>query len=117
MDPACWSRAIQCAFGRNSLGEAYHSSLKFKLPLNYKGLVLEVGYRLDLLVGRQVVVEVKAVEALAPVHKAQLLTYMRLASMKVGLLVNFHVPVLRQGIRRVILSSMTAGIVQQSPAL
>jgi GxxExxY protein len=73
------------------------------LPIEYKGLRLECGYRLDLLEGGCVVVEVKAVEALAPVHEAQLLTYMRLGGWNTGLLINFNVPVLKQGIRRMVL--------------
>ncbi len=73
------------------------------LPLEYKGLRLECGYRLDLLVGSLVVVEVKAVEEILPVHEAQLLTYMRLGRWPIGLLINFNVPVLKQGIRRFIL--------------
>jgi GxxExxY protein len=64
---------------------------------------LECGYRLDLLVAGVVVVEVKAVEALLPIHEAQLLTYMRLGGWKVGLLINFNAPVLKQGIRRLVL--------------
>jgi GxxExxY protein len=70
------------------------------LPVEYKNVRLECGYRLDLLVGGMVVVEVKAVEALAPVHEAQLLTYLRLGGWRVGLLINFNVPVLKEGIRR-----------------
>ena len=73
------------------------------LPVEYKGLRLECGYRLDLLVGGCVVVELKAVEALAPVHEAQLLTYMRLGGWHTGLLINFNVAVLKQGIRRMVL--------------
>lgn len=73
------------------------------LPLEYKGIRLECGYRLDLLVANAVVVEVKSVEALAPFHEAQLLTYLRLGGWKVGLLINFNVPVLKQGIRRRVL--------------
>jgi GxxExxY protein len=73
------------------------------LPLEYKGIRLECGYRLDLLVASSVVVEVKSVEALAPVHEAQLLTYLRLGGWQVGLLINFNVPILKQGIRRKVL--------------
>ncbi|GBC84978.1 hypothetical protein HRbin11_01418 [bacterium HR11] len=73
------------------------------LPLEYKGIRLDCGYRLDLLVAGCVVIEVKAVEELLPIHEAQLLTYMRLGGWKVGLLINFNVPVLRQGIRRFVL--------------
>ena len=70
------------------------------LPVEYKGLSLDCGYRLDLLVAETVVVEIKAVEKLLPIHEAQLLTYLKLGGWKVGLLINFNVPVLRQGIRR-----------------
>tara|TARA_Y100000031_G_scaffold135470_1_gene158815 strand:- start:459 stop:671 length:213 start_codon:yes stop_codon:yes gene_type:complete len=64
---------------------------------------LNCGYRLDLLVGDAVVVEIKALESLLPIHQAQLLTYLKLGEWKVGLLINFNVPVLKQGIRRVVL--------------
>jgi len=70
------------------------------LPVEYKDVRLECGYRLDLLVAGLVVVEIKAVEALAPVHEAQLLTYLRLGGWRVGLLINFNVTVLKEGIRR-----------------
>jgi len=73
------------------------------LPLEYKGVHLECGYRLDLLVARCVVVEVKSVETLAPVHDAQLLTYLRLGGWRVGLLINFNVAALKSGIHRKIL--------------
>jgi GxxExxY protein len=73
------------------------------LPVTYKGVRLDCGYRIDLLVNDEVVVEVKSVESLLPVHEAQLLTYMRLMNKSVGLLINFNVPVLARGIlRRVI---------------
>lgn len=64
---------------------------------------LDCGYRLDLLVEDKVVVEVKAVESLLPIHEAQLLTYLRLGGWKVGLLINFNTPMLKQGIRRKVL--------------
>ena len=72
------------------------------LPVSYKGLKLESGYRLDLLVERQVVVEIKAVDNLLPVHSAQILTYLKLDGWAAGLLMNFHSPILRDGIRRLI---------------
>jgi GxxExxY protein len=73
------------------------------LPVEYKGMRLDCGYRLDLLVNDQVVVEIKAVEHLLPIHEAQILTYLKLGGWKVGLLINFNVPVLKQGIRRRVL--------------
>ena len=76
---------------------------EYQLPLNYKGIKVDCGYRVDILVEEVVPVELKAVQALMPVHEAQLLTYLRLGGWKVGLLINFNVPVLKQGIRRRVL--------------
>ena len=74
------------------------------LPVEYKGVRLECGYRLDLLVANAVVVEVKSVDALAPIHESQLLTYLRLGGWRLGLLINFNVEMLKQGIRRKVLN-------------
>jgi|SRR5215213_732049 len=76
---------------------------EWPLPLDYKGVRLECSYRLDLLVGDAVVVEIKSVDALAPIHDAQLLTYLRLGGWRVGLLINFNVVVLKTGIHRRVL--------------
>jgi GxxExxY protein len=73
------------------------------LPVEYKGVKLDCKYRMDLVVEDAVVVEVKAVERLLPVHEAQLLTYLRLSTRRVGLLLNFNVSVLRTGIVRKVL--------------
>ncbi len=73
------------------------------LPVVYKDVHLDAGYRLDVLVDNLVVLELKAVEALLPIHEAQLLTYLKLGGWQVGLLINFNVPVLRAGIRRRVL--------------
>jgi GxxExxY protein len=73
------------------------------LPVEYKGTKLDCGYRLDLLVEALVVVEIKAVEVIQPIHEAQLLTYLKLGGWKLGLLINFNVPFLKDGIRRRIL--------------
>jgi GxxExxY protein len=70
------------------------------VPVRYKGLSLDCCYRLDVLVDEQIVVEVKAVDRLLPVHTAQLLTYLKLTNLRPGLLVNFNVPLLKHGIRR-----------------
>ena len=73
-----------------------------RLPLVYRGLELEVGYRIDLFVADEVVVEVKAVEKLQPIHEAQLLTYLRLSDSRIGLLINFNTPLLKWGLKRVV---------------
>jgi GxxExxY protein len=72
------------------------------LPLIYKEVKLDIGYRIDLLVERQVIVEIKSVESLADIHMAQILTYLKLSECKLGLLVNFNVKHLKDGIKRVI---------------
>lgn len=74
------------------------------MPLVYQDVKLECGYRLDLVVEKQIVLELKSVETLNDVHLAQLLTYMKLGKFELGLLMNFNVRVLKDGIRRVILS-------------
>jgi GxxExxY protein len=85
------------------------SGLRFQrqvsVPVAYKGLRLECAYRLDLLVEDLVIVEIKAVDELAPIHQAQVLTYLKAMGKEVGLLLNFNVPVLKDGIRRVISNS------------
>jgi GxxExxY protein len=71
------------------------------LPVQYKGISLDCGYRIDILVNRLVVVELKTVEKLLPVHEAQILTYLKLLKAPIGLLVNFQVPVLKDGLKRI----------------
>mgnify|MGYP003675639735 CR=1 FL=1 len=72
------------------------------MPLSYKGNEFETAYRLDLLVEDKVIVELKSVERLAPVHYAQLLTYLRLSDKKLGLLINFNEKLLRDGVHRMV---------------
>jgi GxxExxY protein len=74
-----------------------------ELPVTYKGLKLDCGYRLDVVVENAVIVELKSIEQISPIHNAQLLTYLRLAGRKVGLLINFNVAVLKNGIVRRVL--------------
>ena len=106
---------VHRALGPGLLESVYESCLEFDLierglgvqrqvalPVSYKQVKLEAGYRVDLLIEKRVIVEVKAVEQVAPVHKAQLLTYLKLSNLKVGLLINFNVDVMRKGINRVV---------------
>jgi GxxExxY protein len=76
---------------------------QLSLPVHYKGTRLDCGYRLDFLVAETIVVEVKAIDLLLPIHHAQLLSYLKLGGWKLGLLINFHVALLRDGIQRVVL--------------
>ena len=73
------------------------------LPVVYKSVRLDCGYRLDIVIENQVILEIKAVERVMPVHEAQLLTYMKLSGIRTGLLLNFHSAVLKDGIRRLTL--------------
>jgi GxxExxY protein len=105
---------VHTALGPGLLESAYEACLAYELrevglkvlvqiplPLIYKSVKLDVGYRLDLLVDDLVIVEIKAVDALIPVHQAQLLSHLKLSGKKLGLLINFHVLHLKQGIKRV----------------
>ncbi|MBI4471295.1 MAG: GxxExxY protein [Acidobacteria bacterium] len=92
----------QCLAHELSLREIPFERQK-PLSLDYKGIRLDCGYRLDFLVANLVVVEIKAIEALLPIHQAQLLSYLKLGGWKLGLLINFHAPLLREGIKRVVL--------------
>lgn len=71
-----------------------------EVPIEYKGCRLDCGYRLDLLVKNKLILELKVVERIEPIHEAQLITYLKLTGLNLGLLVNFNVPVLKDGIRR-----------------
>lgn len=86
--------------------ELSQQSLEFRrqveLPVHYKKVKLDCGYKLDLIVENLVIIELKTVEKLAPIHDAQLLTYLKLYPCSVGLLINFNVPTLRQGIKRIV---------------
>lgn len=107
---------VHKALGPGLLESAYEECVSYELkkkgvslerqvpvPVVYKEVTLECGYRIDLLVENQVVVELKCVEALMPVHEAQILTYMRFASKPLGLLINFNVKRLKDGLRRFVL--------------
>jgi GxxExxY protein len=74
-----------------------------ELPIEYKGFKLDCGYRIDIVVEERLIVELTACESLQPIHEAQLLTYLRLTGIKYGLLINFNVPVLKEGIKRLAL--------------
>jgi GxxExxY protein len=78
-------------------------TLQWPLPVEYKGLRLDCGYRVDMLVENSLILELKAVDKVAAVHRAQLLSYMRLARIRTGLLINFNVAILKSGIQRFVL--------------
>ena len=84
----------------------FNVSKELGIPVIYEKIKMPCGYRLDILVENKLVVEVKSQDGILDVHMAQILTYMKLGGFKLGLLINFNVPVLKQGIRRVILGSL-----------
>ena len=86
--------------GLNERG--FHTAVQLPLPVIYDGVRLDLGFRLDIRVENLVVVEIKAVDAIGPIHQAQLLTYLKLSHKHVGLLINFNVVHLRDGIRRMV---------------
>lgn len=73
------------------------------LPVTYKNIQLDAGYRIDILVENQIILELKSVDAIAPIHKAQILTYLKLSNIKLGLLLNFNVKDMKQGINRFVM--------------
>jgi len=106
---------VHAALGPGLLESAYATCLAHELkergfsvrtqvplPVVYKGIELAVGYRVDLIVEEVVIVEIKTVASLLPIHEAQLLTYLRLSGRRLGLLFNFHVPRMRDGIKRLV---------------
>lgn len=104
---ALWPGLLESAYRRCLCRELELRGLKYRaeldLPVVYKGLSLDCGYRLDVVVEETVVLELKAVERLLPVHEAQVLTYLRLSGFRVGLLVNFHTAAVKDGIKRLVL--------------
>jgi GxxExxY protein len=120
--------AVHRALGPGLLESAYIACLIFELrrrglkveeqrpvPLTYCGVKLDCAYRLDLVVEDLVIVEVKALEKFAPIHTAQMLTYLRLTGCSVGLLLNFNAPVLKEGLKRVLNTSKTAQRPSEQP--
>lgn len=108
---------VHKALGPGLLESAYEECLFYELnlrnltvnrqldlPVTYKEVQLDIGYRLDFLVENKVVIELKAVDKLMPIHDAQLLTYMKLVDCTAGLLINFNVSILKQGLRRKVLN-------------
>ena len=106
---------VHRVLGPGLLESAYEESLAWELglrqialrrqvriPVSYKGLTIEEGYRADMIVGDGVIVELKCVDTLDPVHTAQVLTYLKMTGLKLGMLLNFRVDVMRRGIKRVV---------------
>ena len=106
---------VHSALGPGLLESAYEACLKHELakrgmkvqsqiglPVEYDGVKIELGYRIDLLVEDEIIVELKTVQKIAAIHEAQLLSYLKLSDKRLGLLINFHVPHLKNGIKRMV---------------
>jgi GxxExxY protein len=100
LGPGLLESAYQAAMCRELSLRKIQFIQQVDMPLTYKGVNLDCGYRIDLIVADVVAVELKAVQEILPVHEAQLLTYLRLTGFRVGLLINFNVAALKNGIRR-----------------
>lgn len=107
--------AVHTALGPGLLQSAYQACLAHELrrrglsvqceapfPVHYGGLAIDVGYRVDLVLEGEIIVENKAVQAIAPIHEAQLLAYLKLSDLKLGFLINWNVPRIKDGIKRMV---------------
>jgi GxxExxY protein len=102
LGPGLLESAYQACLAHELRSRGFEVAVQVPLPVVYEGQKLEVGYRIDLVVEGRVVIEVKAVDAIHPIHEAQLLSYMRLSRITVGLLINFNVLHLKDGIKRMV---------------
>ena len=102
LGPGCLESAYSACVHYQFAIDGLHFQHQVRLPVIYQGVHLEAGYRIDFLVENRIVIELKAVEKLLPLHHAQLLSYLKLSRRPVGLLINFNVVHLREGIRRVV---------------
>ncbi len=102
LGPGLLESAYEACLTFDLMERGHHVEAQKPLLLAYKGVKLDCAYRLDLLVDEKVIVEIKSTEQLLPIHQAQVLSYLKLSGCKVGLLLNFNVPVLKDGIKRVV---------------
>ncbi len=102
LGPALLESAYEACLAHELRKRGLRVAVQVSLPINYDGLKLDAGYRIDLLVEEVVVVELKSVDALAPIHSAQLLSYLKLSDRRLGLLINFNVVHLKDGIKRLV---------------
>jgi GxxExxY protein len=100
LGPGLLESAYEECLCRELSGMGLHFERQRELPIMYKGELVDGVYRVDLIIEGSVIIELKSVDALAKVHEAQLLTYMRMSGIGIGLLINFNVPVLKEGIKR-----------------
>jgi GxxExxY protein len=102
LGPGLLESAYQACLNYEILKAGLHVEMEKPLPLVYQGVQLDCGYRIDLLVEKQFIVELKAVDEIAPIHLAQVLTYLKLSELRHGIILNFNVRSLKNGIKRVV---------------
>jgi GxxExxY protein len=102
LGPGLLESAYEACLGRELTLRGIPYEQQLALPVGYQGISLDCGYRLDLVVGELVIVEVKAVAKVLPIHRAQVMTYLKLSKLRLGLIINFNVSALRLGIYRII---------------
>jgi GxxExxY protein len=103
LGPGLLESAYEACLAHELLSRGIMVQRQLSLPIVYKGQLVEVGYRIDMLVDDRVVVELKAVDKLIPIHEAQLMTHLRLSGKRVGLLINFNVRLLTSGVKRIVI--------------
>lgn len=103
LGPGLLESAYEECLSYELLSKGFKIERQKPVPIIYKEVRLDCGYRLDLLVEKTVIVELKSIESINPVHEAQILTYMRFSNIRIGLLINFNVTVLRNGLKRYVL--------------
>jgi GxxExxY protein len=103
LGPGLLESAYRCCLAHELAVAKIPFRMELPLPIQYKGILLDCGYRMDLLVDANLLLELKSVETVLPIHQAQILSYMRLAAVPIGLLVNFNVVKLASGVKRFVL--------------
>lgn len=103
LGPGLLESAYERCLSFELLANNIHHLVQKELPIKYKRIDLDCEYRIDLLIEDKLIVELKSVEKILPIHEAQILTYMKLANIRTGLLINFNVPLLKDGIKRFVL--------------
>lgn len=102
LGPGLLESTYQACLAHELRGRGIEVHCEVELPVRYRGLAIEAGYRIDMLVAGCIIIENKSVQAMAPIHEAQLLTYLRLSGHRLGFLVNWNVPLIKDGIKRMV---------------
>ena len=102
LGPGLLESAYEACLAHELTKRGHHIERQRPQPIVYDGMEIEVGYRIDILVDDHVIIELKAVEQILPIHNAEVITYLKLSGKTLGLLINFNVPLIKQGIKRIV---------------